>query len=1019
MKNGNRRAKIRINSAVLIGVFFILAAVVAVPVYTTRSAAQSLKAPAGPPSVRFFTGFSNIAISPLSSLLLLANPQSPAEMIETFASDCITPKTDFDLGETVCAKITGAPLPVDGRAARRIGWVSPYGSLAQGAEITTDPQTGTYLIPTTQTQTFTDSGGGTIVADNRGTWTVNTFSAADGSLKTSANFTVHDPDTPYVDLSVGQSVSETNSTVPAGSSSVFNIIVSNRGPDAGANVVLTGAVPNDSTFVAMTQTSGPTFSCTTPLLGGTGAITCSIASLAKDATATFDLAYNVNAGTSNGTLITSNATISSATAELVADDNASTRSATVGGVGGGGGGETCTVACPDDIQTPANTVDVNNDPGAVVHFSPPSGNTACGTVVADHCNDCFFPVGTTVVTGTGVGSSCSFTVTVTPAGGDAPTISCPSNQTANADSNCAASLTVGTATATGTNVSVIGFRSDGKPMYTCDVNDTNCTRNGSDAPFGAGITTITWIAYSHDAAGPYTSEADEESHRIGSASCTQIITVNDVTPPNIVAPANRDESADATCQFTVPDYTTEATVSDNCACSSSDESEDCQGRETLIITQSPAPGTVIGLGPQTITLTANDGSSNNGGAGNTATTQFTITVKDTTAPSISCPSNIEVSNDPGLCSAVVDPGTATATDNCDGTPTIAGTRSDNQPLNAPYPVGVTIITWSATDDAGNTSSCNQSVTVNDTTAPTVTAPPDSSASADANCQAPVPNYAAGSTAADNCDSSVTVTQTPAAGTMVGKGSHTVTVTATDDAGNQSSDTVVFTVNDNTAPTITCPANITTGTDPNTCSANVNPGTATATDNCDGSPTVTSTRSDGQAMNAPYPKGTTTITWRATDDAGNYSECPQTVTVVDDDAPTFTFTGTQTMWPPNHKYKTFTVANLVASVSDNCDVPLALSKVIITKVTSDEIENGNGDGNTSNDIIIGANCRSVQLRSERDGGGNGRVYTIFFSVTDNAGNVGTGTTTVVVPHNNGGTAVDSGPHYTVMSSNCPP
>jgi hypothetical protein len=171
------------------------------------------------------------------------------------------------------------------------------------------------------------------------------------------------------------------------------------------------------------------------------------------------------------------------------------------------------------------------------------------------------------------------------------------------------------------------------------------------------------------------------------------------------------------------------------------------------------------------------------------------------------------------------------------------------------------------------------------------------------------------------------------------------------------------------------------------------------------------------MNAPYPKGTTTITWTATDGSGNHSSCTQTVTVVDNEGPTFTFTGTQTLWPPNHKYHTYSMTDLVASVHDNCDGTIPVSGVIITKVTSDEIENGNGDGNTLNDIVIAANCKSVQLRSEREGGGNGRVYTIFFSVTDAAGNKGTGTTKVVVPHNPGETAIDSGPHYTVMS-NCP-
>jgi len=71
-------------------------------------------------------------------------------------------------------------------------------------------------------------------------------------------------------------------------------------------------------------------------------------------------------------------------------------------------------------------------------------------------------------------------------------------------------------------------------------------------------------------------------------------------------------------------------------------------------------------------------------------------------------------------------------------------------------------------------------------------------------------------------------------------------------------------------------------------------------------------------------------------------------------------------------------------------------VVIANVTSDEIENGNGDGNTLNDIVIAANCKSVQLRSERDGGEDGRVYTITFRVTDAAGNVSTAIATVTVP-----------------------
>jgi hypothetical protein len=86
------------------------------------------------------------------------------------------------------------------------------------------------------------------------------------------------------------------------------------------------------------------------------------------------------------------------------------------------------------------------------------------------------------------------------------------------------------------------------------------------------------------------------------------------------------------------------------------------------------------------------------------------------------------------------------------------------------------------------------------------------------------------------------------------------------------------------------------------------------------------------------------------------------------------------------------------------------------VTSDEVENGTGDGNTLNDIAIASDCKSVQLRAERSGTGNGRVYTITFLVRDASGKTSTATAQVVVPHNPGETPVDSGPNYTV--NGCP-
>src|SRR5205814_7687420 len=107
----------------------------------------------------------------------------------------------------------------------------------------------------------------------------------------------------------------------------------------------------------------------------------------------------------------------------------------------------------------------------------------------------------------------------------------------------------------------------------------------------------------------------------------------------------------------------------------------------------------------------------------------------------------------------------------------------------------------ATDAAGNSASCTTSFTVTDSTPPTVTCPAATGASAGAGCQAAVPNILSGVTASDNCSSagSITLVQSPTAGTMVGLGAHTITVTATDAAGNSATCTTSFTVTDNAPP----------------------------------------------------------------------------------------------------------------------------------------------------------------------------------------------------------------------------
>lgn len=202
--------------------------------------------------------------------------------------------------------------------------------------------------------------------------------------------------------------------------------------------------------------------------------------------------------------------------------------------------------------------------------------------------------------------------------------------------------------------------------------------------------------------------------------------------------------------------------------------------------------------------------------------------------------------------------------------------------------------------------------------------------------------------------------------------------------------------------LSCPDDVSVSNDPGECGAFVDYAEPAGA----GCGTVTCDHPSGSF----FPVGDTTVT--CTSPVG--PTCSFTVTVTDAEAPVITPGGPVTLWSPNHTYATFNVTDLVAGASDNCDAGVGVGSVTIAGVTSDEPDNGSGDGNTINDIVIAADCKSVRLRSERKGEGNGRVYTITFTLTDASGNVGTATATVTVPHSqNGSAAVDDGPSHTVL------
>jgi hypothetical protein len=164
--------------------------------------------------------------------------------------------------------------------------------------------------------------------------------------------------------------------------------------------------------------------------------------------------------------------------------------------------------------------------------------------------------------------------------------------------------------------------------------------------------------------------------------------------------------------------------------------------DPITITQSPAGP--YPKGPTSVLLTVTDP------RGATSQCNATVTVIDTTPPSITCPGNITVSNDPGKCSAVVAYLNPTVSDNCPG----VGTPTCAPPSGSTFPKGTTTVNCSVSDSSGNPSSCSFTVKVNDVEAPVV------------NCNVSVsqmwpPNHnltnvGLTASATDNCDSNLTL-----------------------------------------------------------------------------------------------------------------------------------------------------------------------------------------------------------------------------------------------------------------------
>ena len=472
-----------------------------------------------------------------------------------------------------------------------------------------------------------------------------------------------------------------------------------------------------------------------------------------------------------------------------------------------------------------------------------------------------------------------------------PTISAPADKTVNADNNkCTASgVTLGNPTT-----------SDN-----CGVKNV-----GNDAPsvFPLGTTTVTWTV---------TDDSDNTQ------TATQTVTVKDNQKPTISAPAAASGTTNVACTST------------NVNLGSPIVSDNCTAKANLTVTNN-APS-AFPIGNTTVTWTVKDA------ANNTATATQIVTVTDNINPTITAPAAASGTTNVACTSTNVNLGSPVVADNCTAKANLTVTN------NAPsaFPIGNTTVTWMVKDEANNTATATQIVTVTDNINPTITAPAAASGTANVACTSTNVNLGS-PVVADNCTAKANLTVTNNAPSAFPIGNTTVTWTVKDEANNTATATQIVTVTDNINPTITAPVDQTINADTNKCTASgVSLGTPSTADNC-GVKSVTN--------NAPatFPLGETTITWTVTDNSDNTQTATQKVIVEDKQAPSTPTLSNIENWSCGKEITNF------PTTTDNCS--------------------GEITGTTTDPLVYG---------------GFGE-FIITWTFTDNANNSTTATQTIIIP-----------------------
>jgi hypothetical protein len=292
-----------------------------------------------------------------------------------------------------------------------------------------------------------------------------------------------------------------------------------------------------------------------------------------------------------------------------------------------------------------------------------------------------------------------------------------------------------------------------------------------------------------------------------------------------------------------------------------------------------------------------------------------------------------------------------------------------------FPIGTTTVLCNATDSFGNRAEGTFEVNVRDTTAPLISGMADLDVEATSSSGAVVTFSL---TATDAVDGDVEVTCTPASGSEFPIGQTVVQCTADDSRGNTGFAGFTVTVHDSgeggSMLFLQVPSTIeaeATSSDGATVEFEV-----TTTGSTDPSPAVTCSPASGST----FAPGTTDVLCVATDTYGNRAEGTFQVVVGDTVAPMIVSISAtpDVLAPANHKLVDVTVT---VDATDSVD---PMPQCYAYDVTANEAVDAPGSGDTEYDWIL-TGPLSVQLRAERSGEGNDRIYNVLVRCSDASGN----------------------------------